>query len=266
METHTIHPELLRRRVRVLVVGCGGTGSAVVGGLPFLHQALIAWGHPEGLHVAVMDGDVISPTNCVRQPFSRCEVGHPKCVVLVNRLNLFWNLGWEAVPEHLVRKEPLDRVDVVIGCVDTRAARAVIQECTRRWSATSYWLDVGSTSDAGQFILGEPLNQVNRRSRTRLRTVSELYPESVDSSLDDDGLPSCSAVEALSKQEPFVNQVLAQHALALLARLFRYGNVSYHGGFVNLREGGGGRLPVDPSLWRRLRRRCKSDRMTPRAT
>ena len=50
METHTIHAELLRRRVRVLVVGCGGTGSAVVGGLPFLHQALIAWGHPEGLH------------------------------------------------------------------------------------------------------------------------------------------------------------------------------------------------------------------------
>ena len=78
METHTIHAELLRRRVRVLVVGCGGTGSAVVGGLPFLHQALIAWGHPEGLHVTVMDGDVISPTNCVRQPFSRCEVGHPK--------------------------------------------------------------------------------------------------------------------------------------------------------------------------------------------
>src|SRR5208283_3394327 len=182
METHKIHAELLRRRVRVLVVGCGGTGSAVVGGLPFLHQALIAWGHPEGLHVTVMDGDVISPTNCVRQPFSRCEVGNLKSVVLVNRLNLFWNLGWEAVPEHLVRREPLDRVDVVIGCVDTRAARAVIRECTTRWSATSYWLDIGSTADAGQFILGEPLNQVNRRCRTRLRTVAELYPETVDGS------------------------------------------------------------------------------------
>jgi saccharopine dehydrogenase-like NADP-dependent oxidoreductase len=30
METHIIHSELLRRRVRVLVVGCGGTGSAIV--------------------------------------------------------------------------------------------------------------------------------------------------------------------------------------------------------------------------------------------
>ena len=183
-----------------------------------------------------------------------------KSVVLVNRLNLFWNLGWEAVPEHLVRKEPLDRVDVVIGCVDTRAARAVIRECTSRWSATSYWLDIGSTSDAGQFILGEPLNQVNRRCRTRLRTVAELYPETVDGSLDDDELPSCSAIQALEKQSPFVNQVLAQHALALLARLFRYGNISYHGGFVNLQEGCGARLAVDPFLWTRLRRRCKRER------
>ncbi len=255
METHTIHAELLRRRARVLVVGCGGTGSAMVGGLPYLHQAMIACGHPEGLHVTVMDGDVISLTNCVRQPFSRFEVGLYKAVVLVNRLNLFWNLGWEAVPEYLTRKEPLDRVDVIIGCVDTRAARAVIRECTSRWSTTSYWLDAGSTSEAGQFILGEPLNQMNRRSRTRLRTVAELYPESVDSSLDDDGLPSCSAVEALSKQEPFVNQVIAQHALALVARLFRYGSLTYHGGFINLRSGYGTRLAVDPSLWRRIRRR-----------
>jgi tRNA A37 threonylcarbamoyladenosine dehydratase len=38
METHRIHPELLERQVRVLVVGCGGTGSAIVGGLPYLHR------------------------------------------------------------------------------------------------------------------------------------------------------------------------------------------------------------------------------------
>jgi hypothetical protein len=46
--------------------------------------------------------------------------------------------------------------------------------------------------------------------------------------LDGDGLPSCSAAEALDRQEPFVNPTLANHALALLARLFRYGTVPYH--------------------------------------
>ena len=38
MQTHKLHEELLRKTVEVLVVGCGGNGSAIVGGLPFLQQ------------------------------------------------------------------------------------------------------------------------------------------------------------------------------------------------------------------------------------
>ena len=45
---HSIPAELLRRTVRVLVVGCGGNGSAVVAGLPYLHQAMLVHGHPAG--------------------------------------------------------------------------------------------------------------------------------------------------------------------------------------------------------------------------
>lgn len=255
MELHTMHPELLRRRVRVLVVGCGGTGSAIAAGLPYLHQAMIANGHPAGLRVTLMDGDPISPTNCVRQPFSRSEIGLYKAVVLVNRLNVFWGLDWQAVPANLEKGERIDEADIVIGCVDTRAARALIRNGTSDCSSVDYWLDVGNNADSGQFVLGEPLNETNRRSRTRLRTVAELYPEIVDPGLDNDGLPSCSAAEALERQEPFVNSTLAQHALALLARLFRYGSITYHGGFLSLQNGCGGRLPIDPDLWRRIRRR-----------
>ena len=98
MESHHIHPELLRHKVRVLVVGCGGNGSAIAAGLPYLHQALLARGHPEGIHVTLLDPDVISPTNCVRQPFSRSEVGLSKAVVVANRLNLFWGLDWQGIP------------------------------------------------------------------------------------------------------------------------------------------------------------------------
>ena len=80
---HTVlHPELLKHKVRVLVVGCGGNGSAIAAGLPYLHQALLAYGHPEGIHVTLLDPDVISPTNCVRQPFSQSEIGLYKSVVL----------------------------------------------------------------------------------------------------------------------------------------------------------------------------------------
>jgi sulfur-carrier protein adenylyltransferase/sulfurtransferase len=255
MDVHTIHPELLERQVRVLVVGCGGVGSAVVAGLPYLHQALIVRGHLGGLHVTVQDGERISATNCVRQPFSKSEIGLYKSVVLVNRLNIFWGLDWEALPEHLVGDSPITHMDIIIGCVDSRAARAAIHRCATQSSTAAYWLDIGNNADSGQFILGEPLNLANPRKRTRLRSVAELYPEVLDAALDDDGLPSCSAAEALERQEPFVNPTLANHALSLLAQLFRYGKIAHHGGFVNLCTGMTTALRIDPQLWRRIQRR-----------
>ena len=257
METHHIHPELLKHKVGVLVVGCGGNGSVIAAGLPYLHQALLAYGHPEGLHVTLLDPDVISPTNCVRQPFSQSEIGLYKSVVLANRLNLFWGMDWQGIPERLDPKRRLDGVDIVIGCVDTREARAAIAKCAGEWSEVDYWLDLGNNADSGQFVLGEPLNRRNRRRRLRLRTVSELFPEVIQGELDGDGLPSCSAAEALDRQGPFVNPTLANHALALLARLFRYGTLSYHGGFVGLSSLATVQaLRVDPRYWQRLRRKA----------
>jgi hypothetical protein len=70
-----------------------------------------------------------------------------------------------------------------------------------------------------------------------------LLPQAVSLD-DDDNLPSCSVVEALERQEPFINQTLAYHALAMLARLFRHGKISYHGTFVSLATGRMASLPI----------------------
>jgi sulfur-carrier protein adenylyltransferase/sulfurtransferase len=266
MQIHRLHAELLEREVRILVVGCGGNGSAIVAGLPYLHSAMLAQGHPNGLHVTVMDGDTVSPFNSVRQPFAKSEVGINKAIVLVNRINIFWGLNWQAIPQALKAQtiapsyasygESHLRPDIVIGCVDTRAARAIIARAISGSSLTHYWLDVANSSSSGQFVLGEPQNSRNKRSRTRLRTVSELYPEVSDPALDDENEPSCSTIEALERQHSFVNGVLAQHALALLARLFRYGEIACHGGFVDVAGVRSVPLPVDPKIWKRIRSRA----------
>lgn len=230
---HKLNPA--RRMSRVVVIGCGGTGSALIGGLPFLHQALLVTGHP-GLQVIVADGDKVSATNCVRQPFSESEIGLFKSTVLVNRLNLFWGLNWQASTEYVTEKTQVE-VDLLISCVDTRSARfqlihsSLYKEC-------AYWLDIGNTADGGQFVLGQPKNNRNRRTPHRLPTVAELFPEIVKPGLDkDDDVPSCGAVEALERQEPFINQTLAFQALAMLARLFRHGQITHYGGFINLATG-----------------------------
>ena len=253
---HTLGPELLRRAVRVLVIGCGGSGSAIASGLPYLHQAMLVAGHPGGLHVTIMDGDIISPANCVRQPFCSTEIGLPKAVVMVSRLNLFWELTWTAVAAHFTSQTDVSNFDIVIGCVDTRAARQLIHARVHGWpSRVAYWLDLGNSADSGQFILGQPLNARNRRSARRLRTAPELFPEIVNASLDDDATPSCSALDAVERQEPFVNQLLAYHALALLAQLFRHGRIKHHGAFVNILENRVQPICINPELWQRLRRR-----------
>jgi shikimate 5-dehydrogenase len=52
---HTLPRDLLgQRAVRVLVVGAGGTGSAIVMGLPYLDQAMRVWGRSSGLEVVMM--------------------------------------------------------------------------------------------------------------------------------------------------------------------------------------------------------------------
>jgi hypothetical protein len=61
-------------------------------------------------------------------------------------------------------------------------------------------------------------------------------------------------LQALNRQERFVNTCLAQHALALLARLFRYGEISHHGGFVDVAGRRCVPPPIDLVPWRRMRR------------
>ena len=230
---HSISPDLLKRQVRVTVAGCGGTGSAIAAGLPLQHQAMMALGHPYGLHVTLVDGDRISATNCVRQPFSESEIGLYKATVLATRINVFWGLAWTGAPEFLDGGWRA-ATDILISCVDSRRARKEIME-SHVYDDCYYWLDLGNTSDRGQFVLGQPKNRRNEKVARRLPTVAELFPEIVDPKLDKkDKLPSCSALEALEQQRPFLNQSLAYPALGLLSHLFRNGRLSCQGGFFNL--------------------------------
>jgi PRTRC genetic system ThiF family protein len=183
--------------------------------------------------VTLIDPDTVSETNCVRQPFCRTEIGFPKAIVLAHRINLFWGLNWRGMQAQIQQIAKNAEVDFVIGCVDTRKARRAID----KWALQSrvlYWLDLGNNASSGQFILGQPKNRVNHKKKNRLPSVTELYPEIAAPGVKDDDQPSCSAAEALTRQEPFINQNLAYQALGMLTQLLRHGSVSYQGGFCNL--------------------------------
>lgn len=255
LRLHRIKHWMLRDRITIVVVGCGGTGAALVTGLPYLHHALLAAGHPSGIEVCVVDGDRITETNCVRQPFTLSEVGLYKAQVLINRLNVFWGLDWCAIPTEVRCGRDVPDCDFLISCVDTRAARATLARITRlKTRKFDYWIDTGNSSASGQFVMGEPLRPNRKDRSTRLPCIDELFPQMIRASLDRrDTQPACSAAAALVKQEPYINQSIAQLVLAMLGRLFRHGELSYHGGFVNIVTGRVNPLPIDRAVWNRLR-------------
>jgi hypothetical protein len=93
-------------------------------------------------------------------------------------------------------------------------------------------------------VLCQPKNSANRNKKDRLLTVAELYPEIVSSKRKEDDQPSCSAAEALTRQEPFINQNLAYQSLAMLTQMLRRGSLSYQGGFCNVAWGQLVPLPI----------------------
>lgn len=121
---------------------------------------------------------------------------------------------WQGMRAQIQQIAKNAEVDLVIGCVDTCKARRAID----KWAPHSRvldWLDLGNNASGGQFILGQPKNPVNQKKR-RLPTVAELFPEMAVPSAKDDKQPSCSAAEALTRQERFINQNLAYQALGIL--------------------------------------------------
>lgn len=244
----TIHTFLMPRG-NIVMAGAGGTGSQMLTGLARMAIALRSLGLHEP-HVSVYDPDTVSPSNIGRQLFSEGDVGQFKVDVLVNRINLYFGLEWDAIPSKFIGAE---KSCVIVGCVDNRASRKDIYNHAKQ--NTGYWLDLGNGNTYGQAILGNTdfgeSSWHRRKQYALLPTVADLYPEMIDDSVaDPDDTPSCSLAEALEKQDLLVNQTVATHALEILWQLFRHGEIRYHGFFFDVTKFSLTPLSVDPKAWK----------------
>lgn len=248
--THTVHPNFFKQVIKVVMVGAGGTGSALLPRLMQLHHALLALGHPGGLHVTVYDDDTVSESNIGRQGFFPSDVGQNKAMLLVNRLNMAWGTQWTGLPYRVSKSSRL-RPDIIIGCVDTRKARAAILGCVS--NSRAYYLDCGNTQNSGQVVLGEIGSKTTLKQPDRLPSVADLFPEAVNPSLDAaDDAPSCSVAEALTKQSLVINMAMATAAFNLLWTMFREKKLNYSGQFINLQTGMSAPIRMDTTVWARL--------------
>jgi PRTRC genetic system ThiF family protein len=233
---------------KVILVGVGGNGSKALIALKNIHLALEALGC-HGFEVTVFDADTVSEANLVRQAFYASDLGQNKAVTLVNRVNLSCGLRWTAVPEAFAAKH-VQNCDLLVTCVDSgeaRAQNAAVADCSR------YWLDFGNAASFAQAILGQPQRVNQRKMKGRLPTVAELLPRALEADAEADRLPSCSALQALERQDLFIGDAIVTAGMNIVWRLVRHGKIAHHGVFVNLESGMMQPLAVDAKAWRRLR-------------
>jgi PRTRC genetic system ThiF family protein len=253
---HRLPARLLTKRVEILLVGAGGTGSRILEKLVSLHRALLAKGHPQGLMVTVVDPDTVSAANIGRQAFYPGDVGAYKADVLVNRANMaLGRIRWKSEVARLDTRSRLEGFDFVIGAVDNRAARlAILRGLENCLSATRYWLDTGNRANDGQVVLGEVSSRKRETdSRERLPHIGELYPQLIDPEMEDpDEGPSCSLAEALERQSLYINAAVSDFAMNILWNLFTDGQIDIHGAFINLKRMMVTPLRVDPAMWERF--------------
>ncbi len=257
MMMHKIDDYLLTRPIKITLVGAGGTASHVLRRLAIIHKTMIELGHPFGLDVTVYDPDTVSESNVGRQAFYPSDVGLHKATILVHRCNMMLQTRWSAIPEKFTLATRQYNCNLIIGCVDNRKARNDILESWSPYS-TVYWLDFGNREHDGQVILGQIMSEetekkIKRQEGIRLPHAGDLFPELLDATLDDvDETPSCSLAEALEKQSLFINDTVANAGMNMLWELFRYGQLSYHGVFINNKTGRANPLPIDPEAWKRF--------------
>jgi PRTRC genetic system ThiF family protein len=280
---HRLDGRYLNGPVSFHVIGAGGNGSQFINGLARLHLAMLALGHPYGLHAMLFDPDKVTEANIGRQLFSPSDIGQHKAVVLINRLNAYYNLNWVAAPisydyaaaeSHAALCGIRGDVDFLVGCVDSAASRrSIAQQCDNRVRAYNpYWLDLGNQTRTGQVVLGQLATDprgahqelqfksekewkayLKVHDQNRLPHILELFPALAEKNFKEGNQASCSLAESLDKQDLFINQAVTTCALNLIWTLFRYGGIDHHGYFVNLESGTTRPMPIDPEMWKRLR-------------
>lgn len=241
MTVHYTEKYLLNpaHKVTINLVGGGGTGSSMLTCLARTSETLIALGHP-GLHVRLWDPDIVTDANPGRQLFYKPDIGHNKAIVLVTRVNRALGLDWEANPCLFdIRKT----ANILITCIDTSAGRVqfsndmVARKTGEAHERTYYWMDLGNGLKTGQVVLGSivPIAQPKTELKTQgsLPDVLKKFPQ-LKKMKDKDQEPSCSLVEAIGRQDLFINSTLAQFGSGLIWKLFREGMIRHHGCFVNL--------------------------------
>lgn len=151
---------------RIMLVGCGGTGSSLA--LALAGLAYHARQKGIQMELTLVDHDMIQEVNVGRQSFSVGSAltgGVPKCVDLAVRLNAAYGLDLVAWPERYTamlgehwfsgEAERQHQAHLLIDCVDNHQPRQEMAQTLATYDGRLWLLACGNERTNGQVLIGD---------------------------------------------------------------------------------------------------------------
>lgn len=233
---------------RIMLVGCGGTGSSLALAL----AGLAYHARQKGIEVelTLVDHDHVDYTNPGRQIFTPLEAstGVAKCCSLALRLNAAYGLSITAWPERYEaglasewfnhRAGEYSQPHLIIGAVDNTAGRREIAKTVEAYHGRVWALDSGNDRYAGQVLIGN-LTDVSQIKLDRLGLCNGLpspyvqEPDLLEPDPEEEN-QSCAEMALAETQSLMVNRMAAAIAAQYVATLVLQRQILQLGSYFNL--------------------------------
>jgi PRTRC genetic system ThiF family protein len=198
-------------KTKIVLVGCGGTGSRVLVELSALSQNLVEMEHL-GFEITVFDNDRVEQHNIGRQMFYQSDLGEYKSVVLATRINRSYGDNIKAYKRLAYQEDILEiSPDILITCVDNVSFRKKMHKFINKVNQNFIWIDTGNDKNSGQVIMS-----IVKDDELITPTCVDLFPDMEDN----EATPSCSTREALKKQSFMINKFIANFTIQFLTNIF----------------------------------------------
>lgn len=218
-----------RRLHKVIILGCGGTGSHAV---PNIMRLLLGINSDIRPEIVLIDGDEVEQKNILRQNFIQIDLGGNKAEVLAKRYSTAFGIPITAISQFSDNKNNIlenvlkdSKSACVIGCVDSHNGRRHIRSTIKKIKDKDViWIDSGNEESSGQVVMGyRTINNKdivslkdipkNRTGLFNLPFVTDVYPEILKANDKARAELSCDDLAAVTPQAMMVNVTAANMIL-----------------------------------------------------
>ena len=249
--------------VKIVMVGCGGTGSWLAPAIVRIGKLLVEQG--KQVWIAFCDHDQVEEKNIYRQNFCAAEIGRNKAETLAFRYGGAWGMSVNAVSTRFEADSNLmdgwarDCLRLFIGCVDNAGGRLAIHQYLENLNNGNlfWWLDCGNERSNGQVLLGNPEDEpedlynlpeyVNWFPSPAVQHPELVATDNVPQApLDPStrlGEPnnrenlSCAEMALQDAQGLVINQVIASHAADYILRLLVTKDLRKYATYIDMESG-----------------------------